>query len=187
MSFYINEFKTHLQNLADKAKQDYTEPEGSVNPTETLSETYSKVYRSVINEQPSIGSNQPQIGYSPAPPTIGGPNPTLGVARVPTGLSEPDNGTGIPPLPFAGNWPQSIIDGFNAALEAFGATIGQDIWALAAGNPNFPWNLVTGTVCGMGGCEDNVQLFYGGPTEWNFVYEDMMFVMVWDGTTWTGL
>jgi len=52
MTFNINEFRKQLNTMADAAKKegsDYTEPIRSAN-TESLTETYSKINRTVVRE-----------------------------------------------------------------------------------------------------------------------------------------
>jgi len=53
MTFYINEFRQHLSNLTESAKREgseYTEPVDQNTNTESLTETYSKINRTVVRE-----------------------------------------------------------------------------------------------------------------------------------------
>ena len=73
MSFYINDFKQHLQNLADNVDKPYDEPASHKSAGGSLEEAYVKM------KQPSMGSFQrpapTQLNEQgmPGVPGLGGP------------------------------------------------------------------------------------------------------------------
>ena len=69
MSFYLNDFKAHLQNLSDKVDHPYDEPVSRMRnqPSTSLEETYSTMKNRSgavqLNEQ--YGSTRPALGVQP--------------------------------------------------------------------------------------------------------------------------
>jgi len=86
MSFYINEFKQHLQDLSKQAEKEYTEPVGHAKSSESLTETYKRTYRTNLSQGlyeqfGGLGAQRPipQTGYYEVPPPGNPPPPGDGV------------------------------------------------------------------------------------------------------------
>ena len=161
MSFYINEFKQHLQDLSKHAEKEYTEPVGHAKSSESLTETYKRTYRTNLSqglyEQGGIGAQQPnlQTGYYEVPPPGGTPPPLGGGTPVPDGA--------------APKWQFGSDNAGNSLIGLLSQIWGEGWWAQWEqiwNNPDWAW---------YGWTESP----YGGYT-FNMPGSDIVFTVAWD-------
>jgi len=156
MAFYRNEFIQQLQSLADTAEKGYTEPV-EVKPTESLTETYNKVFNKVLREQGTLQPTDPNTWGVSAPV---GPEPPAG-GTVPWPAGSP------PKAQFTG--PDGGWSDYANILMGLMGTGWWEVWATVWNNPNTDfsqWGFSPG--------------YNGG---WFYTWGENTYSLVWSQTT----
>ena len=119
MSFYINDFRNHLQNLSDKVDQPYNEPASRQTTSGSIEEAYSAMKQPKGYQRPAPSQlNEQGMGGGFG----GGVRPTKG-SRLST-QSNPQGGTpgGPPPMPPGdGGWQGDYF--LNQVIEYYGQSV----------------------------------------------------------------